>query len=165
MTFVRLFGDSHYYHWDKDKMKLYNFHNGWRTIDENSEQWMNAWLIEADDWHDLYIQTGYCPLFTDSWRHDVWVDTEGNFYEGDGHSLCAEKICEVLFGYDENVSLYDPSDCLIDWYGWIKLTTSPMLTYYLEDGLYDHITQEQVNAIKEWSNKNGIVLFDKESWA
>jgi hypothetical protein len=33
-------------------------------------------------------------------------------------------------------------DDLIQLFGWIKLTTGPMLKYYFDEGMYDHLSME-----------------------
>ena len=98
-------------------------------------------------------------MLVPNWTHDVWMDTLGNTYEGDGHEWCAEKIGEILFGVPDT-----SGDDLIQLFGWIKLTTGPMLKYYLEDGMYDHLSMEQVPALREWARLNRVYLFDEEEW-
>ena len=93
------------------------------------------------------------------WTRDVWMDTEGRTYEGLAHELCAEKIGECMFGLPDM-----SGDDLIQLYGWIKLTTGGMLRYYLEDGMYDHLSMEQVPALREWARLNRVTLFDMEEW-
>lgn len=151
MTFVKLFGDYGYYHWDKEQMRLYNFRGGWRTIDENSEGWGKATTIEAESWHRLYLITGYCPLMVDLYARDAWMDTDGNLYEGDGHSYWAERISEFLFGYNSEYDIYDPADELVEVYGWVKITTSLMLPYYISSGMYDNLNYEQRDTLRKWA--------------
>ena len=159
MKFVKLSGQSYWYEWKEFNMKLRNFKGGWRDIDENSDEWMYSTIIEADSWHELYKKTGFCPMLVPNWTHDVWMDTEGNTYEGDGHEWCAEKIGEILFGVPDT-----SGDDLIQLYGWIKLTTGPMLKYYFNDGMYDHLSIEQVPALRAWARLNRVHLFDEEEW-
>ena len=159
MKFVKLCGDEYWYLWEEFDMKLRNFKGGWRTIDENSDEWMLSTIIEADSWYDLYKKTGFCPMLVPNWTHDVWMDTLGNTYEGDGHEWCAEKIGEILFGVPDT-----SGDDLIQLYGWIKLTTGPMLKYYFDEGMYDHLSMEQVPALREWARLNRVHLFDGEEW-
>ena len=159
MKFVRLYGDEYWYLWEEFDMKLRNFKGGWRPINENSDGWMLSTIIEAESWHGLYKKTGFCPMFVPNWTHDVWMDTLGNTYEGDGHEWCAEKIGEILFGVPDT-----SGDDLIQLYGWIKLTTGPMLKYYFDEGMYDHLSMEQVPALREWARLNRVHLFDEEEW-
>ena len=158
MTFAKLEAHHYYLRVDYDKMRLYNFKGGWRNIDENSDEWMFATLVEADSWRDLYLKTGYCPLTCFYAENDIWMDPCGVTYEGDGHELCAEKIGEILFGKEDMCG-----DDLIT-LGWIKLTTGPMLPIYLERGFYDSITYEQEGYLRKWSEANKITLFDNEVW-
>jgi hypothetical protein len=60
MKFVKLCGDEYWYLWEEFDMKLRNFKGGWRTIDENSDEWMLSTIIEAKSWYDLYKKTGFC---------------------------------------------------------------------------------------------------------
>ena len=160
MKFVKLSGQQYWHLWEEFEMKLRNFKGGWRTIDENSDEWMYSTIIEADSWYDLYKKTGFCPMLAPIWEHDLWVDTEGNCYEGNGHEWCAEKIGECVFGIP-NMS----GDDLINLYGWIKLTDSGMLKFYLDEGMYDHITYEQQLTLLDWAKGHRISLFDGERWA
>ena len=61
--FVKLSGSAWWYRWDEDRFVLKNFRGGWRDIDENSDEWMLSTIIEADSWHDLYVKTGFNPLW------------------------------------------------------------------------------------------------------
>lgn len=160
MKFVKLSGQSYWYEWEEFDMKLRNFKGGWRNIDENSDEWMYSTIIEAGSWYDLYKKTGFCPMLVPIWTRDVWMDTEGNFYEGLAHELCAEKIGECMFGIPDM-----SGDDLINQMGWVKLTTSCMLKFYLDDGMYDHITAAQETAMRAWAAANRVTLFDEERWA
>ena len=159
MTFVKLSGQHGWWEWDRDRMRLYNYDCGHTDIDENSDEWMGATLLEADDWHDLFVKTGYCPLYAPIWKNDLWVDIDGRTYEGMAHEVCAEDIGEILWGRDDV-----DGDELIR-LGWIKLTTSGMLTYYIDYGMYDHITMEQEDVIRRWAADHGVKEFDNERWA
>ena len=161
--FVKLSGQHHWYLWDEDKFVLRNFRGGWRNIDENSDEWMLSTIVSADSWHDLYEKIGYNPMLEQTPPRDAWVDCDGNFYYGDAHELCAEQILDVLYGLEWGEYNYSAGDNLVA-HGWIKLTTSAMLPYYLEYGMYDHITSKQEDAIRRWSKDWGIRLFDEERW-
>jgi hypothetical protein len=78
MKFVKLCGNEHWYLWEEFDMKLRNFKGGWRTIDENSDEWMLSTIIEADSWYDLHKKTGFCPMLVSLREHDPWVDTRSN---------------------------------------------------------------------------------------
>ena len=158
MTFAKLDAHHYYLRVDYDKMRLYNFKGGWQDIDENSDEWMFATIVEADSWRDLYLKTGYCPLACSYTTRDIWMDPDGVTYEGFAHELCAERIGEILFGKED---MY--GDDLIN-LGWIKLTTSLMLSIYLERGFYDSITYEQESCLRKWAEANGVTLFDNEVW-
>lgn len=152
MTFVKIY--DVYWKWDKEHMKLYNYHHGHNYIDENSEEWAAATICEADSWHDLYVKTGYNPLIIPYYQaRDAWLSPQGEFYEGTAHSLCAERIVEMLLGNSESYEYC--SDFLIE-RGWVKLTTSVMLNYYIEDGMYDHLTMAQKESMSLWADVYGL---------
>lgn len=163
MKFVKLYGQAYWYEWEEFEMKLRNFKGGWRNIDENSDEWMYATIIELDSWHDLYKHTGFNPMMEAIPPRDVWVDRDGNFYEGVAHELCAEQIIEVVYGWKYQDYIGSSSDLLVG-NGWIKLTTSAMLPYYIEDGMYRCLSEAQVRAIREWAQNWHITLFEKEWW-
>ena len=166
MTFVKLSGEPHFYRFNQEKFRLYNFRGGWRSIDENSTDWMYSTHIEAEDWHDLYLSTSYNPMLASVMDRDVWLDPEGRFYDGEGHSLCAEYICEILWGYtDDNPpeAMWSADDFLIR-KGWVKLTPDAMLPYYISQGMYERLSEYQVHSIRDWANHWGINSFKKEWW-
>ena len=143
--FVRYKND--YWEWDEEEMILNNRYHGWRSINENSPEWMNATIIEANDWHDLYLKTGYTDLYRGNKMEPcVWVDPDGDFWKGDCHEVDAEDICEVVLGIDAD--LYEAGDYLFK-LGWTKLSTW-MFSCYCSDHTYDNITTYQARAIKEW---------------
>jgi hypothetical protein len=39
-----------------------------------------------------------------------------------------------------------------------------MLKYYFDEGMYDHLSMEQVPALREWARLNRVHLFDGEEW-
>ena len=106
MTFAKLEAHHYYLRVDYDKMRLYNYKGGWRDIDENSDEWMFATLVEADGWRDLYLKTGYCPLTCSYADRDIWMDPDGMTYEGVAHELCAEKIGEIHFGKEDMYAVF-----------------------------------------------------------
>ena len=161
--FVKLLGSDWWHKWDEERFVLKNFRGGWRNIDENSDEWMLSTIIEADSWHDLYNKTGFNPMIEDHPPRDAWLDREGNFYEGTTHELCAEQIFEILFGQEWGDYNYSAADALVA-NGWVKLTTSPMLPYYIEYGMYNCLSYNQVVSIREWATNWRVKLFEKEWW-
>lgn len=158
MTFVKM-GDG-YWEWDKDRMMLYNYNDGHTYIDENSEEWAAATTCEADSWHDLYVKTGFNPLVIPYYlARDAWLSPEGEFHEGPVHDFWAEKIMEILFGEDGS---FDYCSDYLKEQGWVKLTTSVMLNYYIEDGMYDHLTMAQKESMSLWADVYGLSeVFDE----
>ena len=137
-----------------DKMCLINYRGGHHDINENSPEWIDGEIIDALDWHELYVKTGFNPLKTGINNPDVWVSPKGELFEGLAHAVAAEDIADIIYGQDE-LGLYEAEDFLIK-EGWIKLTTSLMLDYYIEDGMYSSVTFEQKNTIFDWCEANNI---------
>lgn len=134
-----------YWEVDLDKMRLYNYNGGWHPIDENSEEWCNGEIIKADSWHDLYLKVGYCCLER-RFAASIWLSPEGMPYSATAHLLTAQAICEVIYGVDRETFA---DDFLIS-RGWVKLTNSLMLDYYIKQGYYKHLTLSQRVAVLEW---------------
>lgn len=158
MIFVKLKGQYDYFEWDESRMRLYNYFCGYQDIDENSEGWMYAGVVKAEDWHDLYRKTGYCPLYATPYESELWVDPYGTCYLGEAHEVAAKDIGEILYGVEDY-----SGDALIA-EGWIKLTVYGMLTYYVDYGMYDHITMEQEQVIRQWANIHGVKEFEDMEW-
>lgn len=161
--FVKLYGSAYWYKWDEEKFILKNFRGGWRDIDENSDEWMLSTIMEADSWHDLYNKTGFNPLLELNPPRDAWLDRDGNFYDGTAHEVCAEQIIKVIYGIERDDIMYTAADNLVA-NGWVKLTTSAMLPYYIEDGMYDCLSFDQVVAIRQWAADWRVKLFEEEYW-
>ena len=155
MKFVKLSGQHHWYEWDEVKFRLYNFRGGWMSIDENSDEWMYSTIVELDSWHDLYMQMGYDPTLSLRIENDHWLAPDGRLHCGDGHELCAEMICELLYGEQDNFITFYAADHLVE-NGWVKLTTYAMLPFYVESGMYRHLTSEQKDTISLWCHANNI---------
>lgn len=136
-----------YWEWDESKMLLINRKYGHHNINENSPEWINATFIEAEDWHDLYLKTGWTDLYIGDYRVPcLWLDPDGECWQGECHEVDAEDIVEVLYG--EDLGLDYAGDYLIK-RGWVKLSNW-MFQFYAESHLYDNITEYQARAIKEW---------------
>ena len=135
-----------YWEWDEEKMRLYNYHGGWHEVDENSEDWLEGTMIEANDWHDLYLKTRFCPVETDMYERDAWLSPDGKFYEGEGHMVCAEWIVEILYGLKD----YDMAEYYLIERGWFKVTTTFMWGLYLADKPYFEMTQAQMDSLYDW---------------
>lgn len=156
--FVRYAGSWDWWRWPQNgEMKVYNYRGGWHYINENSPKWMNATVLrDIKDWHDLFIQTGYCFLSNgQQLSYDMWIAPNGTFYvcEDGGHEIIAEYICDIVYGLDEDEMPMFTGDFLID-HGWIKVTTNQvMFENYCQCGIYDHIRySEQKETLKLWAN-------------
>ena len=133
--FVKYADDNNYLMWDEKRMRLVNFNHGHYDIDENDPAWINAAVVDALDWHDLFIKTGYNPLECTYEDRDLWVAPDGHCYDGRAHLICAEKLMKIICGSEDDFA----EDRLRE-DGWIKLTTSFMLEYYIRDGMYNNLT-------------------------
>ena len=145
MIFVKY--EDCYYEWDQTKMRLHNQAGGWFDINENAPEWLGATTVKAENWHDLYKQTGWTNLKRDITERCLWLDPEGGCWKGDCHEIDAADIVEVLYG--EDLRLYSAGDYLYQ-KGWVKLSATMMFTIYCDDSLYDNVTFDQACTIKEW---------------
>ena len=145
MKFVKT--HNGYWEWDESTMRLFNRSGGHCDVDENSPEWINATIVEAEDWHDLYLKTGWTDLKLDTYKVPcLWVAPDGGCWVGDCHEVNAEEIAEVIFG--EDVNLDYAGDFLIS-HGWIKLSDW-MYVNYIESHMYKNITNEQFEVISDW---------------
>ena len=125
------------------------------TIDEVAY----ADKIEVETWHDLYKKTGYCPVKVNITENDVWVSPWGAYFIGTGHGYKAERICDILFGLDYDITKAE--DYLIT-HGWKKCTTSWMRDYYIKDNHYSNCTPMQQKAIIAWDIEHKLELTNFE---
>lgn len=158
--FVRYAGRSDWWRWPQNgEMKVYNYRGGWHEINENSSNWMNATVLrDVKDWHDLFLQTGYCYLSTgQQLSSDMWIAPNGIFYvcEDGGHEIVAEDICDIVYGVNPDDIPYC-GDELIKC-GWIKVTTNAiMFEQYCICGMYNHHFTAQKETLRMWANIFGM---------
>ena len=157
MTFCK-YGNK-YYEFDQDKMRLLSFPYGHFYIDENSPEWAEATMHEYEDWHDLYNHTGYCPTKCGYDVSDCWLDPAGQLYQWLAHAVEAQNIIDYIYG--KHLDIDDACEYLID-RGWVKLTTSAMRYYYIEDRMYDNMTYDQWETADLWAYYHGVRLFNRE---
>ena len=153
--------DNGYWEVDLDKMRLYNYFGGWHEIDENSEEWLEGHLIEAEDWHDLYTKTGFIPFlsweerkYTDKW--DCWVSPNGELYFCAAHECAAEDLCEIIYGLTYNHGygiISDAGDELYD-RGWRKGSRYFNELHYSEEPVA--MTAPQAEAMEKYCKWLGI---------
>ena len=155
--FIRYAGSFDWWRWPQNgEMKVYNYRGGWHEINENSPAWMSATVLrDVKDWHDLFLQTGYCFLSRgQQLSSDMWIEPNGTFYvcEDGGHELAAEDIFDIVYGEDAE-DVYCVGDTLIK-RGWIKVTTSHfMLEQYCLCGMYDNLRYTaQKETLRMWAN-------------
>ena len=51
-----------FWEWVEKTMRLYNYKGGWHEVNENCDDWLEGYMIQAEDWHDLYLKTVFCSL-------------------------------------------------------------------------------------------------------
>ena len=135
--------ENTYWEVDLNRMRLYNYNGGWHSIDENSEEWCDGEIVNADSWHDLYKQTGLGLV--------AWLSPEGISYPSEAHIVLADDICDILYGLDDE----EYSDDYLVSSGWVKISNY-MLSYYIDQGYYDNITPKQREVLLEWCRVYGI---------
>lgn len=96
MKFIQYPDQDFWWEWNTERMEAYNYNGGHHSINENGLG--DCKYIEAKDWHDLYLKTGYNPMECDVYERDVWISPEGVYYYGDAHAVQAEHICEIIYG-------------------------------------------------------------------
>ena len=94
------------------------------------------------------MKTGWSDLWLPDCHHNnLWVDPDGECWEGEAHEVVAEDILEVVYGEEVKLSDY-PADRLMS-RGWIKLSVF-MAQIYADSAMYYNITRDQAITIKEW---------------
>ena len=152
MNFLKYAGDDYWWKWPDGGITVFNFNGGHHDINENSERFINGTIIQADNWHDLYLQTGYMPLQVHEPKRDMWISPEGEMFECEAHEVAAKQILKVIYGETLDDDLWTYGDTLIA-RGWIKVTTSLMYNNYVLDGMYDNMTTAQLLAWYDWHRK------------
>lgn len=130
--------------------KLYNFHHGWTTKDKNT---IIQDYVFFDNWHDVYETTGFNPLVdTTFYNLTGWLAPNGDWYPCEAHLCGADDIIELIYGEDCDYSDDELIKC-----GWVKLTNTLMLQYYIDAGMYHHLTWEQAQTLQNhWCVYSGI---------
>lgn len=79
----------------------------------------------------------------------LWISPAGKVYGNGSHVEVARSIYYDIFGLPKLES-YDVSfgDKLLK-LGWIKLSATAMAYIYEKDGMYDHLTEEQLAVCKD----------------
>ena len=154
MRFIQEY-DGTWYQIDDKKHRLYNYNHGWKPYNPGLESYFQVNAKEYDSWHELYMKENYNPIAGNYKSKCAWVAPNGDIWEGVAHSLAADKICDIYYGKDIDNS----EDYLIN-NGWIKITTSLMHDYYVEQGLYDYCTEAQLLALIPWCNYYGVNFND-----
>lgn len=98
-----------------------NFKGGFNYIDENSNEYMEAVVIEADSWADLFAKTGFDPTQLEDFQPNMWIAPDGTMHEGDGHSVIAEDIAEIWYDWNEDSDQYS-AEYRLEYMGWIKVS-------------------------------------------
>ena len=124
MKFVKK--NNIWYKHNNNSDKLYNFFHGWTNYNPETDI-----EKEFENWHDLYIKTGWHPFITDSKERNVWISPNGEYFACNSHFVGAQQILEVIYNSKDNDF---PDDFLVS-HGWVKATTSLMwnMFYYKEN--------------------------------
>lgn len=153
MKFVYLtdwHNDWKWWLWTPETMTLCNFNGGGFDIDENADYWITAIVYQFEDWHELYCAKGVNPLKVDVTSRDVWISPEGEFFEGEAHSVAAEKITKLVYGKEfDYFSMYDAEDFLTD-HKWVKATTSFMWKLYIKEDKEWEMTQKTFDSLFDY---------------
>ena len=145
MKFLKHANEDHWWEWDTEKMKVYNYHGGWHDIDENS---LGEYAYrEFDSWHELYLATGFCPIEEDVYCCSAWLSPDGRFFEATAHACAAEEICELIFG--KEIDIWEAEDFLEE-HGWVRVTTSIMWEVRESYWFDKDLTQTQLDALWDW---------------
>lgn len=146
MDFIQL-PDGTWYEADYDSNRLYNLRGGHLPLKKTDIEKYNQ--ISCQDWHKLYMLTGFNPLKDDRLWHTGWISPEGDFYPCEAHEVDAEYIYQLIYGDD--YAAY--GDRLVQ-KGWLKVTNSLMFDIYTRNGHYDKIaSKEQGNTLNKWIKK------------
>lgn len=73
----------------------------------------------------------------------LWVSPNGDVYGNGSHYQVAQSICG-----NNGLFSSDCGDTLLR-LGWIKLSATEMAYIYEKDGMYDHLTEEQLAVCKD----------------
>ncbi len=151
MTFVKFQNDNKWWLYEEKYNSISQINASFQKIYPDDPKWKEAEIINLDSWFQLCKLKNYYPTETGITERDLWVDPDGRCFQGEAHELQAEYLCEYL--YDMHLTMdsfpLTAADLLIK-AGWVKLTTSLMHDYYIEDGMYDKLTIDQIETIRSW---------------
>lgn len=148
MKFVQLYGHDEWWELDENQCRLLNYQGGHRYIDENSEEWTGAKVVDLEDWHALYLKYDYNPFQLDDFIPEMWIAPNGDFFDGRAHEVIAEDLLDIVYGIKHR--LEGSGDLLIE-KGWVKVSATLMHEYYCEAGMYTHLSAGQRWVVKNWS--------------
>ena len=158
ILFINHLNKEQWWEFDQEKMMAYNYMGGHHNV--NEEQLEDVEILDYDSWHELYINTGFCPLETDKWERDVWISPDGKFYDGDAHEVRAAYLLDIVYGIPD----VDYGGDLLEERGWVRATTSLMWNVRFQEWEGKRLTQKQYGALLEWCQSNrmkfphGIVI-------
>lgn len=167
-------GESEWWRWIPERMRLVNFMGGGFDIDENSEYWANAKIYTFENWHELYKSKGFNPLKADVYDFDVWISPEGVYFDGNAHAVAAEYIVKLVYGIDiDDPCFVGSAEYYLEQHHWIKATRSFMWEIYLKHSNNWEMTPKTYGALVEYCNKSdkrklGIpkgvrIIYEKDS--
>ena len=157
MIFARIKRD--WYIINSDNNRLYNFAGGWMDYSSNEKNIEETAI--ATNWLDFFDISGYCPFELFDLEGDMWIAPDGRMFKGEAHTLWADKIYDFFYRYINKYDLsFNAEDFLIK-QGWIKVTTSLMLDYYIIDGMYSNMTNSQQEIMSKWTDKYNTSIYIK----
>ena len=138
---------------DLDQMRLYNFRGGHCNINENADYWLNGTIFQFDTWLDLMHAKRYNPFLVDEYANDVWISPDGEYWEGQAHSVAAEYIVWYLYNphkidiheMDYN-PWYDAEEVLLS-NGWIKASDAFWTLHFVPNMV---MNERQAIALHNW---------------
>lgn len=152
---------GHWYDFDMDKFRAYNFRGSWFIPNEN--EFGDAEIKEYKNWHTLYKAERYDPTMLagrERFSNDVWISPLGTFHWGEAHAVQAGEIAEIWYGYERNIedsviTYYESAERILERHGWVKCSR-----FFWHMHLNEHynwgMNQKQAEAVKEWCDVQGI---------
>lgn len=150
---------------DLDKMQLNNFRGGYCDINENADYWINRQLLEYNGWYDALHAHSINPFVVDEYYDDVWISPDGEYYDGNGHSVMAERLVWYFYnpqGLDRRSMEFccdtDAEDQLIA-LGWVKASKVFWRLHYTP---YMQVSERQYIALQNWCYLHDISIPEDE---
>lgn len=146
MKFIQEYGCNDWWEYDEEHQLAVSYFGNFHNVNPQSI----TKILEANDWKDLYKR--YAQLgFDTGMFYSMWISPNGKMFPSEVHQQIAEAIVDVIYDKDTKYA----EDFLMDNH-WIKVTTSSMLVYYIQQGYYKSITALQYKRLSEWCQRYNI---------